>query len=405
MIDRTSSRSTPAPRLSIRVPRARLVALALLCLWTLAGCEEPSPVEASTESGTRPPDAIAVRVSPVRIESISSLYATSETLRAEKHAIVIARTAGIIEKLLVEEGDSVQEGQPLAELEDDEHRIAAEQAKTSFEIRQRELERIRKLHEDGILTETDLSDAQRQADEAKHAADLADLTLSRTIVRAPFSGTIVERHLDVGATVSNGTSVYELADLDPLNVDVRIPERHVARLASDQRARVTSQNLAQPISARILRISPAVDPKTSTVKVTLAIDGAPPELRPGGFVRVAIVTDTVPQATIVPRSALVAEGRRWQIFRLVASGSRVERLEVERGYEEGERVQILRVVGEATLNPGDQVVSLGASALKDGSPVLVRDAEASTGPDELSQHGEDSEEEGALTATDPRDEG
>ena len=132
----------------------------------------------------------------------------------------------------------------------------------------------------------------------------------------------------------------------------------------------------------------------------LAIDGAPAALRPGGFVRVAIVTDTVPEAWIVPRSALVAEGRRWQIFRVDETGDHVELLEIERGYEEGEHVQIVRVIGDGEFAVGDRIVSLGASALKDGSAVLIREPEAiRPAPDELS-HREEKAEPAAAPASD-----
>ncbi|MEQ8767339.1 MAG: efflux RND transporter periplasmic adaptor subunit [Planctomycetota bacterium] len=402
------SERTASGGLSRRHPCALLsLCLVLSNVLLATSCEDQAAGEglaSEADAGPRPPDAIAIDVTPISRESISSLYSTSETLRAEKQAVVIARTSGILETLLVEEGDAVEEGQPLAQLEDDEQRIAAEQAKTAWEIQKRELERIQKLHDNGILTDTDLADAKRLADERKNSAELADLTLSRTIIRAPFSGTIVERFLDVGATVSNGTSVYHLADLDPLYVDVRVPERQVARIAPGQSAVVTSETLESPITAKIERISPAVDPQTSTVKVTLAISGTRAGLRPGGFVRIAIVTDTIEDAWIVPRSALVAEGRRWQIFRLQEDESSVELLEVRPGYEQGESVQIAEVLSDAEpLAAGDRIVSLGASALKDGSPVqlpVTKKTEAT--PPDLANEGEAASDE--LTET-PNDEG
>jgi len=116
-----------------------------------------------------------------------------------------------------------------------------------------------------------------------------------------------------------------------------------------------------------------VDPATGTVKVTLAVARAT-GLRPGAFVRVDIVVDTHQEALVVPRSSLVAEGRRWNLFRLAEEGETVEALEVTLGYEEGDRVEILEVLeGAAALEPGDRVVVLGASALSDGSRVEVHD--------------------------------
>ncbi len=143
--------------------------------------------------------------------------------------------------------------------------------------------------------------SRRDADDAGHALELAELQLARTVIRAPIAGVVVTRHLDVGATVSDGTSVYDLADLQPLYADVTIPERHVTRLHPGQEVQLTADSTAIRADGRIERIAPAVDPETGTVKVTVAVVGES-GLRPGAFVRVGIVTDTHEEALVVARS-------------------------------------------------------------------------------------------------------
>jgi membrane fusion protein (multidrug efflux system) len=150
----------------------------------------------------------------------------------------------------------------------------------------------------------------------------------------------------------------------------------VARLGPGQEVRLTPDAGGEAVAARIERIAPAVDPATGTVKVTLAVEGRG-GLRPGAFVRVDIVTDTHPEALVVPRSALVAEGRRWHVYRLDDGGQKVRQVEVTLGFEEGDRVEIRRVSGADTdLAPGTPVVVTGASALSDGARVRVVDADA-----------------------------
>ena len=190
-------------------------------------------------------------------------------------------------------------------------------------------------------------------------------------IGAPFSGKILRRHLDVGATVRDSVAVYDLADLDPLYADVHVPERHVARLAPGQNVRLTADASREEVMATIERIAPAVEPATGTVKVTLTVDRAT-RLRPGAFVRAEIITETHDNALVVPRSALVAEGRRWNVYRLASSGSEVERIEVVLGFEEGDRVEIDGIVGAGPgLEAGDRVVVVGAPALSDGASVEV----------------------------------
>ena len=232
------------------------------------------------------------------------------------------------------------------------------------------------------MSHEDYETARRELDEAKHAFSRAELELNRTRIRAPFAGKILRRHLDMGATVSDGTAVYDLADLQPLYADVSIPERHVSRLAPGQTVRLTADASGEETLATIERIAPSVDPATGTVKVTLAVKGGA-RLRPGTFVRANIVIETHTNALVVPRSALVAEGRRWHLFRLDPDGEKVSQLEVKLGFEEGDRVEVGDVIGsDELLASGDQVVVVGAPALTDGAGVQVIDTVADGEPAE-----------------------
>ena len=353
-----------------------------LLLVLAAGCggsgDDASASTPSAATGHQPEeDAIAIRVGEVAMEPLSSIYATSATLRADKQAQVMARTNGVVRKLQVEEGDRVAEGAPLVYLEDEEQKIEFERVSSVRDTRVREYERARRLHEQELMSEEEFETIRREWEEAVHAADLAELLLSRTVIHAPFKGRILRRHLDVGATVSNGTAVYDLADLDPLYADVNVPEQQVARLSAGQRVRLIADPADEATLARIERIAPVVDVATGTVKVTLAVDGSS-DLRPGSFTRVEIVTDTHDQALVVLRAALVAEGRRWYVFRIQEDGKHVERLEVIRGYEEGDKVEVLETVeAETPLSLGDSVVIVGASALTDGAAVQVAQPEDS----------------------------
>jgi membrane fusion protein (multidrug efflux system) len=316
-------------------------------------------------------DAIAIELGNVTRGTLSAVYSTSATLRADKQATVTARTRGVIHKLLVEEGDWVEEDQPLAILEDDEQRIAFEQASATYDTRRREFERAESLYLQELMSEEEYETARRQSVEAEHTAALAELALSRTVIRATFSGQVLTRHLDVGATVNDGTAVYDIADLDPLYVDVQVPERQVAQLEPGQTVRLMTDEEASSGEAVIERIAPAVDPSTGTVKVTLAVRRSG-GLRPGSFVRVGIVTDTHESVLVVPRSALVAEGRRWHLFRIKDDGKHVELIEVTRGFEEADMVEILEDAStERPLREGDGIVVTGASSLDDGSAVQV----------------------------------
>ena len=278
--------------------------------------------------------------------------------------------------------------QPLAYLEDDEQKIAAARARTTEETARRDHERLAGLYDRGLVSVDEFEASRRDAEDAAHALELAELELYRTVIRAPIAGVVVTRHLDVGSTVSDGTPVYDLADLQPLYADINIPERHVTRLGPGQEVRLTADATGDEANAIIERIAPAVDPATGTVKVTVAVEGGS-GLRPGAFVRVDIVTDTHADALVVARSALVAEGRRWHLYRLADDDSSVEQIEVELGFETGDRIEVAGTTDPSVdITPGESVVIVGAPALSDGAKVRVMtDADAEPTPKPVEQEG------------------
>ncbi|MEW6744726.1 MAG: efflux RND transporter periplasmic adaptor subunit [Planctomycetota bacterium] len=376
------------PSLSHGFHRAPLflgAAALLAAAWVSSACAPPGgagPEASAQETATgenAEADAIAVQVAPVERASMAQIYSTSAHLRADANAKIISRARGVIRSLLVEEGAHVEAGELVAILEDAEQQIELERATVIRELKQRAFGRVDGLRADGMVSDNDYDNSVRELKEAEHAFSLALLAVQRTKITAPFAGTILERYLDVGATVADGTEIFNLADLEPLFADVRVPERHVVRLAPGQSARLRVGEEDEIVPALIERVGPAVDPATGTVKVTLSVSrgehaaeaGPAVELRPGAFVRVDIITDTHPDTIAVTRSALVAEGNRWYLFVLDAGGERVSRREVRLGYEEEDLVEVLEVVRGESLAEGDRVVSLGASALSDGSAVKV----------------------------------
>lgn len=362
--------------------RARF--LPALVLWSLFGCGESTDVATgalAANPAEEAADPITVAVDRVVRGAMASSYSTSATLRAERSATVTSRTRGVLEELLVEEGDSVETGQTLARLEDDEQALAVARYESVHEIKTRELERLTGLNEQAIVSDSELEIIRREVREASNDLELARLNLARTTIESPFDGIVVLRYLDVGATVSDGVPVFDLADVDPLYIDVRIPERHVARLAKDQTVRVDADALESSVEARIERLAPVVDAATGTVKVTVAVERAV-SLRPGAFVEIEIVTDVHEDTLVIPRSALVAEGRRWLVYRIREDGASVEAVEVSLGYEEGDRVEVFDSVGEKKLGAGDSLVVLGASALSDGAPVEIMERQTEVAVDE-----------------------
>ena len=317
--------------------------------------------------GGQRPEGVAVRVEPLVRRDIAKIYRTSATLRAAREAPVVARAGGIVRRILVEEGDRVRSGQLMAQLEDDQALLELEQAQVDLGIAERELERARRLRAENLLSIEEFEQKRNAEAQSKTRVQIAELNVAFTKLTAPFAGTVTRRHVDRGATVNQGESVFDLVDVSRFFADVAVPEIIAARLAPGGSASLVPTSVAEPLTARIERLNPAVDPATGTVKVTL-VTAPVPGLRAGGFVDVAITTDVHEDALVADAKALVADGSDWLVYSVV--DGKAARVPVKTGFEDETGIEIF-TEGEASLDSGSEVVVGGVAALSDGTPVRV----------------------------------
>lgn len=310
-------------------------------------------------------DEIAVPVEVARAEqgAISSFIESSSTLEAEQTTAVLAKIEGLLTSVKVDEGQAVRQGQVLATLEDTEKLLSVEKAKLKLAKAEAEYQRAKLAHEQNLLSKHDYEKTTFDRDLAASDLETGKLELTYTEVRAPFNGRITERLVVHGKTVKQGEHLFSLADFSSISAKLFLPERDVVRLKPGQAVDLALQAQAgASFKGRIREISPVVDPKTGTVKVTVDVLERSPSVRPGAFVQARIVTDTHPAAVLVPKVAVIREDRDDFVF-LALEGKAVKR-KVQLGFAANGKVELVDGV-----KVGDPVVVAGQSSLKDQSRV------------------------------------
>ncbi|MGD9597824.1 MAG: efflux RND transporter periplasmic adaptor subunit [Steroidobacteraceae bacterium] len=309
--------------------------------------------------------AIPVEVANARRGEMLARYTGTATLEAEADADVIARVGGEIERVLVEEGDTVRAGEVLAVLDGRQLRLEAAQARAQFAKTERDYRRQLELHEKGLVSAGAFENLKFDLDNLRATYQLAELQLSYTELRAPFAGTVAARFVRVGQDVSQGTKTFRITDPTPLKASVFVPERELVRLAPGQNAVAQIDALGgRTFPARVTLVSPAIDPATATFKVTLELEDAQGVLKPGMFARVGIVFERKPAALQVPRVALIEADGAASVF-VVEGGKAVQR-PVTTGLADGGNVEVTKGIAD-----GESVVIVGQNGLKSGNAVRV----------------------------------
>jgi membrane fusion protein (multidrug efflux system) len=317
-------------------------------------------------------DPVPVDVAVLGRGPIESVIRASATLEAESEVGVVAEAARRVQGIQVEEGDRVQAGQLLLRLQDEEQRSIVAKTESRLAKAEREFIRQKSLREQDLSSDQALIDAQYEYDQQKIALDDAKRELSYTQVRASIPGIVTARMVNVGDQVQIGQDLFHIIDFESLVARIYVPEKHLKQLHAGQRARLTARAITdEPYEASVLRVSPVVDPRTGTVKVTLAVGGQP-GLRPGLFADVELVTAVNENALLVPKRALVYDNDQVFVYHL-GDARKVRRLLVVPALADKEFIE-----PTAGLSEGDTIVIAGQTGLRDGVRVsLVGESEVS----------------------------
>jgi membrane fusion protein (multidrug efflux system) len=313
-------------------------------------------------------------VETAEVGSIASYYTATATLAAEKEAEVLARVAGVVEQLLCEEGDVVKEGQEMLRIDNDEYVYRVEQAEAARADLESRYERLQKMIEQNLVSAEEFEGVKNNLESARAEEGLARLNLSYTRVRAPFTGRVVTRHVDVGQNISSGTPLFILSDFDPLLARIHVPAKEFNKLKVDQPVDLVLDSDGTRLTGRIKLISPVIDPSSGTIKVTVEVTDYPEDTRPGDFAQVSIVTERRNGSTLVPKIAVVTDRGERVVY--VAADSTAERHVVEVGFEDDDNAEIL-----SGVDAGAPVVVKGQRTLKHGQHIKVLEpgvAEANT---------------------------
>ncbi len=359
--------------------KAAIAALTLLSILIIA-CGNTSSEEATKRSagekssrmGERPgrmgtASAIPVEISFVVKGDISSYLMYSSTLETEQTVNIYSQIAGLVEKLFVEEGQWVEKGQPLLQLEQREYLLAAEKAKVAYEKQKADFQRLTALKNKNLLSDEEYENARLTLKQAELDWKQAELNLDYTIVRSPINGVVGERLVNLGDRIQPTTNLFVISNLSQKVVKVFVPQNEMANVYRNQPAVITSDVLPEvQFSGWVKRISPIVDAQSGTFKVTVGVKDPQGQLKPGMFVNVQLIVDTHRDTPIIPKSALIYENERSFFF--ILKNDTAIKVELQRGFEDAEKVELLN-----PIPPGTPVVVVGQNGLKDGSRVRVID--------------------------------
>jgi len=347
-----------------------------VCLNLLTSCSPTN--ESSVQEEEKKP--VPVRVMEVKNRDLPVVVAAVGRLAPNREVTLSAELGGVVKSYSADIGDRVESGQTLVSIDPTDYRLALKETKANLEVAQvrldaakKSFERTKNLLPRKIIaqdafdkSEMDYKSSRATVARVKTLVDIARERLNKTRIRAPFSGLIASRKVEIGQIVGTGQPLMALVDLDSVRVLIHLPERDYVHLDRDDPITVAIEASPESVfKGRIDRIGIKADERTNTFDVEILVDNPDLFLKAGMTARVRVTTAVIPGVIMIPQSAVLYRQDRREVF-VAGPDQKAEVREIELGRSEGALVQILK-----GLVPGDRLVVTGGQYLKSGDRIMI----------------------------------
>lgn len=339
-----------------------------------AGAASAAPGASAPQAAGSAPRNVSVEAAKVQLVRLVDDAQAVGNLRSRQNVMLRPEVSGRVTQLNFRDGERVRRGQLLVQLDDQLPLAQVQQSQAELSIAQANHKRNQELVGQGFISQRSVDESAANLQVAQAKLALSQATAARLRILAPFDAIAGIRTINVGDYLKDGADIVNLEDIDAVYVDYRLPERFQTKAAKGQRAVVEVDALpGRKFTAIVQAIDPQLDANGRSVAVRGCIDNRSMQLRPGMFARVSSVFGERNDAMVIPEEAIVPQGGRAFVIRLVEgveAGTRTtQRVEVKVGLRQPGRVEIVD-----GLQPGDTVVTAGQQRIqRDGTAVRVVD--------------------------------
>lgn len=338
---------------------------ALRCIASAAGLCALVAIAAAPavaqQGGERPPTPVEMQ--EVSVDTMVDTLAAIGTIRSNESVVLRPEIPGLVKAIHFEEGEPVEAGELLFELDASIYHAELAEAEARFNLARRNYARAAELLDKGSGTARARDEALSELEASRATVELGQARLEQTKIHAPFSGIAGLRQVSEGAYVLAGQELVNLESVQPVKADFAVPERYLSSVSRGQEITVRVEAFPeQEFKGEVMAIDPRIDATDRSLSVRAVIENPDMLLRPGLFARVDLTVDRREQAILIPEEALMPRGTGFTVYKVV--DGKAEQVEVRIGKRRGSQVEIVD-----GLSPGDTVITAGQLKVQPGAPV------------------------------------
>lgn len=300
-----------------------------------------------------------------KTEPFDNNLSLSGSIEAQEQVEIRSEVSGIVESINFQEGSMVAKGQVLFKVNDIELRAQLGQAVTKQNLASENQRRAKLLLQKEAISQEEFDMADADFKSAKSQTQLIQAQISKTSVKAPFSGKIGLRSISPGTYITPTTLVANLVNTSKLKITFSIPEKYASEIKVNSNLFFTVAGSTEKYTAKIYALEPGVDVNTRTLQVRAIAENKDGKLLPGTYADVELPLDIIKDAILVPTEAVVPILNGKKVF--ITENGKAKEVKVETGNRTESSLLIL-----SGLKAGDTIITTGVMSLKADAPVKIK---------------------------------
>jgi len=319
--------------------------------------------------------AETISATEVREETWESLLTAVGSVTAVQGVELRAELAGTVREINFQSGGTAAKGQVLLRLDTSTEDAQLRSAEAQAELARLNLARANDLRAQGVISQSDFDAAVASSHDTAGQVEAIQATIAKKTIRAPFSGRLGIRSVNLGQYVHDGDAIVSLHSLDPVYVDFTFPEQQLSQIQRAMAVRVeTDATPGRVFTGKVTALNPEINVSTRTIKVQATVPNGDDVLRPGMFARVQLVLPESQPLLVIPATAVLHAPYGDSVFVVddvkdEKSGKTVKQAQMTTVRLGETRGDFIAVTGG--LKPGQLVATSGVFKLRNGSPVTV----------------------------------
>jgi len=320
-----------------------------------------------------PPEIIST--ASVQLQSWESVLTAVASLEAVQGVTVAAEQPGKVVAISFASGDFVEKGAPMVQLDTSAEEAQLRAIESSRNLARTNLRRLAGLAAKGFIAQAEYDNAEAGLKEAEAQTENIQAVIEKKNIRAPFSGKLGVRQINLGQILKEGQEIVSLQTLDPVFVNFMLPQKELGRITTGMAVRISGDGThGKQIVGKITTIAPKVEINTRSIQIQATISNKEEILRPGMFVNVSVVLPEQAKVFTIPGTAVLYAPYSDSVFVVEEkkdekSGENIQALRqqfVRLGEKRGDFVEVL-----SGLKEGETVASTGVFKLRNGQAVVI----------------------------------